>query len=270
MREIRVGMWIRVGLLVLAGATVAIAPAIAAAPMPANGNTNGSAAGAVHVAAADLPADSAMAMHLLMIDGYLRAGGDLWAAGDAKGAAPHFARPKAAIYGAIEGKLGDYGILPFGQTLAQPVTLAAAGAKSAEVMAAVRDAQGMTVGALDKVEDRLSAGDTARAVVAVLQTAAREYANSMRGGRFVDLDKYQDARGFILAARDFLSRQTKLRRQNTRAYIGMRAPVDRLARTFIKSEPPKAPVLDAAAMNAAVAKVGTAAGNFGSGSGGTN
>lgn len=189
--------------------------------------------------------------------GHLRAGANLLGGRDLQQASLHFAHPEAEIYHEAEKLFPAFGVAPFRSSLKRTLDLAIQKAPRSEIQAALGIAKGDIDRALEKVAStaKLSVAGTARAVVVVMQAAAQEYDGSIKAGRFVNIEEYQDARGFVLSIRDYLSRATALRKYDGRAYALLTADVEELAKALQAPIPPKTPPLTTEKMYGTVARV---------------
>jgi hypothetical protein len=138
---------------------------------------------------------------LLQIEGHLNAGFTLWAAGDRLDAQAHMGHPLAEVYDGIEGQLSALGQPSFRAVLEKLVDTAAAGgdqvsldAIRADVMAAVTAAREAAV-AKDPRDDFT-------AIIHVIRKAGDEWSEGVVSGQIAELHEYQDAWGFVQAARE--------------------------------------------------------------------
>ena len=282
MQDNKVKIWIGIGAFVFGGTTSVnaatpfsasgtvplITERLGASPLPAvsptmtaiqvaQGGEGGE--GGERGAVSGLSPLTATASRLLMMQGHLRAGADLLATRDRKGAALHFAHPQAELYQEVTKFLLALGISPFDKSLQRVVDLTTGGADPKEVRAALNKANAEVDAALKKTIIKLSPAEIARAVIAVLTAAANEYAASIKDGQFVNIEEYQDARGFIIVARKFLADAKALQEKDTRTHQSIRSHVDELASALDTPVPPSKPVLTTESMYGTVSRAELAA-----------
>ena len=205
------------------------------------------------------PADSRIRVlrDLSLIRGHLLVGGELIAEGLWDEALSHFLHPTEEIYGNLDRYITLHGVAPFdGQmkALAQAV--------KARRIGAYRQA-------LKVVDERLDGAfsvfktymnplprTTIKAVVAVLEAAAGEYASAIEDGRFTKPVEYQDGRGFVLHAERMIDGVAReLGRTNQQALAEIRVHLAELKRAWPGPMPPPAPLVDAFTVAAIVARI---------------
>jgi len=133
------------------------------------------------------------------IEGHLRAGIALYEAGEGHMAGTHMKHPGDEIYRDLEPGLKERGAEGFDSELAE---LAAA----VEGGASVDDAKAALAEVLHEVEEaREHTGGGAaarlRSIALITREAAHEYEEAVEGGKIAELHEYQDAWGFLEAAR---------------------------------------------------------------------
>lgn len=163
----------------------------------------GGESGAVVAPAAEDAATGYLPM-LLLIEGHLQVGVALYREGKGDLAITHMKHPKDEIYADLEAELTEYGAAGFADELA---SLAAA-VESGKPVAEVETAFGAV---LAKVSDAKAKGDTAPrgvfdAIIATVRIAADEYGIGIVDGKVANLHEYQDAWGFVQAAKDSANR----------------------------------------------------------------
>ncbi|WP_165819286.1 hypothetical protein [Tamilnaduibacter salinus] len=84
----------------------------------------------------------------------------------------------------------------------------------------------------------------ARVVLVLTKQAALEYDEAIDGQRFVADHEYQDGRGFVLAARDYLKEQSaSLKKVDADAYRDVMQSLESLSAAWPSAIPPKTPAL---------------------------
>lgn len=135
---------------------------------------------------------------LLAIKGHLTSGVELYAEGDAAGAATHMKHPKDELYAKLEPAFKAYGAKGFGAEL----DALAASVAGGEALGVVMEKQGAAFAAVDKAAAAatLSARDQLLAIAALMQMAGSEFDLGVKHGAVVSLHEYQDAHGFLKVA----------------------------------------------------------------------
>jgi len=211
--------------------------------------------------ASDVGTDEFYAFALLIMLGHLRIGHELAEQGHWEAAYPHFLHPIPEGYEPIEKDLARRGVAPFEDDL-----------KALAQRVLKHDAKGMEADyrrVLAKIDAAAARVDPAKrnspAYVATVTTrlmrkAAAEYAESIENGRITEVHEYQDARGFLLEAGDYLNHFLAAAR------VANRAPFDEIERARLEAlhamptaVPPKAPLVDAGTVSAAVSRAELAA-----------
>jgi len=211
--------------------------------------------------ASDVGTDEYYGFALLIMRGHLRIGHELAEQGHWEAAYPHFLHPIPEGYEPIEKDLEERGVAPFEddlRALAQRVLK--------------HDAKGMETDyrkVLSKIAAAAARVDTGKlnspAYVATVATrlmrkAAEEYAESIDNGRIAEAHEYQDARGFLLEAGDYLN--TFL----AAARVANRGPFDEIERARVEAlramptaVPPEQPLVEPGIVSAAVSRAELAA-----------
>lgn len=210
---------------------------------------------------AALPRDVAYARFIALIRADLATGDELVRRRDWDLAHRHFMFPLEEIYGVIRSDLHAYKTPPFdGALRSLASTVAARRAKTYPK-------------ALAAVEKALAAADAnlrtrqpnwprfvLQVSIATLKTAPDEYDDALENGRFARAIGYQTARGIVIATQRMLDGvAVELGVKNPEAFRELQDGMAELRGAFPTVNAPKQPVVDAAAMTAAVAKVETAA-----------
>lgn len=183
-------------------AVLAAAPALAQTHGQAHGAAAGGGEGEGGEGAALAEGDAAVALltALGLVEGHLRAGAALYAAGESNLAVTHMKHPGDEIYADLVPMLEAAGAEGFAPELE---ALAAAVEGRADP-AAVAEAESAVMARIEAA--RQAAGATpyqqARAIEALMRTAAEEYAIGIVDGAVANLHEYQDAWGFVQVAKD--------------------------------------------------------------------
>lgn len=203
----------------------------------------------------DYPAGEALVGRLLMLKGHLLVGQELYRAGRLDDAAPHYLHPTEEIWGLVEGEIKKRKLPNFEADLKALAGLVKAKKPAAEVFAK-QDA------VLAKMEKALKASDEKTPAFAmtvapgVLSQAAEEYKEAFVDDKLANPVEYQDARGFVTAARGYVADHAKsLAAKNPDAFKDVSGKMDEIAKAFPTAVPPSPPVLDPDAVRALVTKV---------------
>lgn len=138
--------------------------------------------------------------NLLQIEGHLTSGFALWAAGDHDNGQAHMGHPYAEVYPAIEAKLVELKAAPFEDELEALVDAAANGKPQAD-LDTLRAAIQSKIDAARKAADDGEVKDGFTAIVMLLRKAGTEFGGGVKAGKVEDLHEYQDAWGFVQAAK---------------------------------------------------------------------
>ena len=167
----------------------------AAAPAPTEGGEQGESGS---VASGDDTVD--LLAGLLQIEGHLATGFALWADGDHDNGQAHMGHPKAEVYESLEHELDELGQPQFEDRLEALVDAAVDGKDQAtldgiraEILTAIASARAAAV-AKDPHDDFT-------ALVHLIRKAGDEWAEGVVEGNIANLHEYQDAWGFVQAAR---------------------------------------------------------------------
>ncbi|MCB2116723.1 MAG: hypothetical protein KDE00_10605 [Rhodobacteraceae bacterium] len=257
--------WTALGLAGAAMSAAVAAEAGSPAPFPAapaekiwlaQSTEGGEGGESGHVADGDETVE--LLADLGLIEGHLRAGTALYRAGLADQAATHMKHPQDEIYEELGGHLEEVGAKGFAEELTSlagavaekaPVeTVEAALANVLTAIAAAREAAGATESA------------EARAMVAILRTAADEYGIGVKDGAIAELHEYQDAWGFVETVRTQAEHMAGEEDAAEKAFgSAALAALDEAAEALPGVDPAGKTLGDPAALLAAVAKVELAA-----------
>lgn len=148
---------------------------------------------------ADAGSASEFLTELALIEGHLRVGFALYAAGRADLAVTHMKHPQDEIYSTLEPELAEYGASGFAEELTALATSVEAQKPLAEVDAAYLAVIAKITAA--RTAKDMAPRDTLDAIIAATRVAADEYAIGVVDGKIVNLHEYQDAWGFIETAK---------------------------------------------------------------------
>lgn len=206
--QISAKLWVGVGLCVALGqaGTVLAQDAHAghgAKPAAAAEGGEGGELGAFD----NLSEDQQLQGSLGLIQGHLWVGRELYMAGRARDAVPHFLHPSEEIYDTARPTL-DARKVGFDGELKALVTMARNNAPVADVTKQLDKLDR----AIAKAEATIAAADRAKAsfltpvIATLLRTAASEYAGAVEDGLVSSPIEYQDGRGFFAVAKVYLAR----------------------------------------------------------------
>ncbi|MFZ9281455.1 MAG: hypothetical protein ACO24U_02050 [Prochlorococcaceae cyanobacterium] len=145
---------------------------------------------------------------LAQMQGHLRIAQELLEQGNPKAAEPHTGHPVDELYGAVAPALQRLGIDPFLESLEalrQQVRLNPNPAAIKPKLIAAQQAIAKASEALP-AKVRQDPQITLAVVRQLAAAAATEYDGAEADGRIVEVIEYQDARGFLLEAKQFLSK----------------------------------------------------------------
>jgi hypothetical protein len=137
-----------------------------------------------------------------LVEGHLAAGVALYMLGEAEMAKTHMKHPRDEIYADLEPMMKDRGVKGFADELSALASAVEAGAPVEEVRMKF---DGVLV-AIDACGAPESAADRANAVVKLVRIASDEYADGVVEGKVVEPHEYQDAYGFVQAAKRLVGR----------------------------------------------------------------
>jgi hypothetical protein len=137
---------------------------------------------------------------LLQIEGHLTSGLALIAAGDTANGQAHLGHPRAEVYDGLKHHLTELGQPQFEDALDRLLDAATDGADAptltalqAEVMTAIAAARDAAVTGDPR--------DDFSAIVFLIRKAGAEWSEGVKNGEIAELHEYQDAWGFVQAAR---------------------------------------------------------------------
>lgn len=205
--------------LTLAGATAGLmatgavhASGMTAGTAPAADNlwqvqasgTEGGEGGEGGTAAAVTEDKAELLVRLSKIEAHILTGLDLYAAGKAEAAVEQLEVPKVEIYAQIEAALTSHKVPAFAGVL-DALSQAAKAGKSADEMATAHAAVQAGLEAA-RAAIAPTAKEELAAVLALTREAAEDFGAGVKDGQIAELGEYQDARAYLLAARETLAR----------------------------------------------------------------
>lgn len=206
----------------------------------------------------DAPADQAMAGRLLLIKGHLLVGRELYTQNRLDDALPHYLHPSEEIYGLIKPELKKRRIASFEKPLNQLYQMVKQKKPAADVFAKQADVLRAVDAALAKPGRKVTENpafimDT---TAMVLLQAVEEYKESFAGEAIVNAVEYQDARGFVLAARANLDQHAEaLKAKNGDAFAKVSQQLDAVQKVYPAAVPPQQPVTSAKGLYDMVAEI---------------
>ncbi|MEE3170495.1 MAG: hypothetical protein VX324_10285 [Pseudomonadota bacterium] len=195
-----------------------------------------------------------MAM-LHMMQGHLMAARELIKAGNVAEGRPHLTHPWAEVY-----PMADAGLESRGQnTLGKHLKALAENAGKVEKWGDTSktfQAAWVDIEKAIKSVDGQSAASVSRVVLSLTKQAVLEYDEALEDGRFVAEHEYQDGRGFVLTAQDYLkNNQGMLKKQNKEAWRDAEKALSELQKAWPTALPPKQPAMSVANLYSAQARL---------------
>lgn len=138
--------------------------------------------------------------NLGFVTGHLIAGTELYALGDAEQAKTHMKHPQDEIYADLEPEFKERKAPGFAAEL-EALSKAVEGGEPAD---AVRQKLDAVIAAVGKNGMPANARERADTIVKLVRTAGEEYAIGVKDGAIVNAHEYQDAYGFVQAAKRLL------------------------------------------------------------------
>ncbi len=193
-----------------------------------------------------LGADVALQGRLLLVRGHVRVGRELVALGKYDDAMPHFHHPIEEIYTKIQAPLTLRGVTGFKASLDAASKAVMDKAPKAQAEAAIARVDKAVAAASAKIPPKTANQPSfVFAVVAgLLQSAAGEYAEAVKDGKFAAVVEYQDGRGFLMEARDyFKAHQAILKKKDAEGSQRLAELLTQMAPIWPEVMPPAAPVM---------------------------
>ena len=253
----------------LAGLT-AIAMAVAAQADAPDGEHHVDMAGSVYqiaqnseagdmAEASEVDADDAAFLTLLgLVEGHLRAGIELYRQGASDMAKTHMKHPGDELYVELEPALAARSLDGFAEPLERL-------AVTVEGDRPVADAEAAFAAVLSGINRTREAADAALgaklgSVTSLVRIAAEEYEIAVKQGRVADPHEYQDAWGFVQAAKALMGGLSQTDRQRLRqGFDDIAAELDGLDVAWPSIVPPESVTTDAALLWASADRIERAA-----------
>ncbi len=137
--------------------------------------------------------DRALQRDMSFMEGHMRAGLNLYEAGDLAAAKTHMGHPIEEKYGAVADPLADRGF----DRLRQQIEAVAAATESGASLADVKDAFDAARVTMEEVRAGMSPRDQMLGLAALIRVAGDEYTVAVEGGEISNLHEYQDSWGFL-------------------------------------------------------------------------
>ena len=156
-------------------------------------------------------------LDLALVEGHMQVGVALYKAGDAEAAKPHMKHPKDELYADLEKRFAEMKVAGFANELD-------AVAKAVESGAAAADVDALMAKLLAEIAeyrgDAMTAAEAAQTATLLVRKAAEDYSAGVKDGKVVEAHEYQDAWGFIQAARNLLAALSKAEREEHAGPLG--------------------------------------------------
>lgn len=234
----------------------AAAPMVLAQLAAAAGGEGGEAGERGHAEARD--GDAEFLADLGLIEGHLRAGIALYEAGEAAMARTHMKHPGDEIYAELLPGLKARDAEDFSDELAELAAAVEGGAPAAKA----REVFEEVLHEIEEAREHTGGGDEARlgAIVRMVRVAADEYAVGVVDHKVVEPHEYQDAWGFLQAAREMNGELAESGRAEVReAAEKIAAQLDIAEAGFAGVVPPETVAEDASLLYGAAARIELAA-----------
>lgn len=209
-----------------------------------------------------LPPDLDFSLRVALIRGHLLAGHHLVQVKHWDSAHEHFLHPGAELYDGLRAQLKRYDVPPFEERL-QVLADIVRQKKAAAEYAAARDEVLEILNSADAAV-RNKQDDTAafalETALEILKVAADEYDAALDGRRVINPVEYQDARAFVLVAREIVEGAAPaLKGRDPEALAAVRRSLKRLSDALGAPVPPKQALLDYGALLSEVSRIELAA-----------
>ena len=215
------------------------------------GGEGGEAGGSVSA----VESDGAYVAMLRMMQGHLMAARELIKSGKVADGRPHLTHPWVEVYPVAEAGLESRGQKELRNHLKALAEKAGQVENWGDVSQEFQAAWGVIQKAEKSVEGQ-SAASVSAVVLSLTKQAVLEYDDALENGRFVAEHEYQDGRGFVMSARDYLdSHQSMLKQQNTEAWRDAGKALDDMRKAWLTAVPPEQPVMPVANLYAAQARL---------------
>jgi len=202
--------------------------------------------------------DGAQIAMIHMMQGHLMAARELIKAGEVAEGRPHLTHPWIEVYPMAERDLKAHDQGELGKHLKTLAEQAGGVEKWSDVSADFNAAWKSLDGAVSAIsgDQPESPATVAKVMLSLTKQAVLEYDEALEEGRFVAVHEYQDGRGFVLAAREYLEgNKAGLMKQNKEAWRDANKVLDELQKAWPTAVPPGEPVVKPADLYAAQAKL---------------
>jgi hypothetical protein len=173
-------------------------------------------------------------------------------------ALPHFLHPAEEIYKELAPALAERKIAPFDKDLEALAALVKAKKRPQDVAKALDT----LVAKVDAAAGSIAADTRQRPAFALavaerlLDTAASEYKEALEGGRIANPVEYQDSRGFVWTAEDYVrALAPALKAKDAQAYAAIEASFAALKRAWPAAVPGKGAAVPEAEVRANISRV---------------
>ena len=199
--------------------------------------------------------DGAYVAMLQMMQGHLMAARELIKSGDVAEGRPHLTHPWVEVYPMADEGLESRGQKALGNHLRVLAERAGEVQKWGDISQDFQAAWVDIEKAVKGVKGQ-SAASVSKVVLALTKQAVLEYDEALDEGRFVAEHEYQDGRGFVLAARDYLeSQQATLKKKNKEAWRDAVKALEKMQKAWPTAVPPEQPVIPVPNLYAAQARL---------------
>lgn len=137
--------------------------------------------------------EQALQRDMSFMEGHMRAGLELYEAGDLEAAKTHMGHPIEEKYGAVEDTLADRGF----ERLRQQIEAVAAATEDEVPFAEAKNAFDAAHATMGEVRAGMSPRDQMLGLAALIRVAGDEYTVAVAGGEISNLHEYQDSWGFL-------------------------------------------------------------------------
>jgi hypothetical protein len=212
-----------------------------------------------------LSSDQSLAARLHLMRGHLRIGEELYHAGKAADAQPHFMHPLEEIYPDIHEELEEQGTDEEFERRLKDLMSASRGDDAGKFDAALAEVRS----SINNAEKSIAAAREENPVfgfevaVSLLEIAAEEYEASLHENRIVNVVEYQDSLGFVLEAEDILQADADAyRRSDSEAFERVMAALGDLKKAWPTTEPPHQAAMTHGEVLADISRINLLKGRF--------
>ena len=202
--------------------------------------------------------DGAQIAMIHMMQGHLMAARELIKSGEVAEGRPHLTHPWIEVYPMVESGLEAHGQNDLGKRLKALAEKAKDVDKWSDVSADFNAIWKSMDKALATIagDQPESPATVAKVTLSLTKQAVLEYDEAQDDGRFVAEYEYQDGRGFVMAAREYLERnKAALMKQNKEAWRDSNKVLDELEKAWPTAVPPAQPVVKTSDLYATQARL---------------